>query len=327
MFRARKFFLLILASFVAINILSTLAINRTVADAYENSIVQSMVSSLSFLFTFILVTRHYVSTTPPMFWIKFVLIALASFSFYAILALAFGEPLLQVMGFEVTPVPPTSPLSQTEYSTLAFYTYGLSSITNGLLSVAVAYYLQKYMVRGLFYVFKRTTKYRNFLETGTTKGKASTIVYILWLILLPFPIQNVLSPNPVGVSALATSMYLLVTLALFAMLGLGLAALVGVTTTKVFRLYSAFREGLLWFLAFQWLSSLIYSFFNPPMLVDSFFATVLLLVRVLFAFGPPALMTAYLYKGVFEKRAETRIVEYLRQKEKIETARVEVRAE
>jgi hypothetical protein len=38
-------------------------------------------------------------------------------------------------------------------------------------------------------------------------------------------------------------------------------------------------------------------------------------------------MTAYLYKRVLEKRSETRIVEYLKQKEKIETARIDVKAE
>ena len=144
--------------------------------------------------------------------------------------------------------------------------------------------------------------------------------------MLPFPIQNVLSPTPAGVSALGTTMYLLATLALFALLGLGLAALVGVTTNKVFRLHSAFRDALLWFIAIQWLSSLVYSFFNPPLLANSLVATILLLVRVLFAFGPPALITAYLYKGVLEKRAETRIIDYLRQKEKLEMAQIEVNA-
>jgi len=324
---ARKFFVLVLASFISINVITSLVTTLIIADAFESSLVQSLISSLSFLLIFIIIARYYISTTPQTFWIRFVVIALASFSFYAILAVAFGESLLRAMGFEVTPVPPNSTLSTSQYGILAFYTYGLSSMTNALLSVAVAYFLQKYMVRGLFYVFKRVTKYRQFLEADTTKGKARIGIYVLWLILLPFPIQNALSPNPVGVSVLGTGMYLLAALALFAMLGLGLAALVGVKTNKVFRLHGAFREALLWFLAFQWLSSLIYSFLNPPLLLGSLIATLLLFVRVLFAFGPPALMTAYLYKGVLEKRAETRIIDYLKQKEKLVTARIEVKAE
>jgi hypothetical protein len=325
-FRAREFILLVLVSFVAINILPSLAISLTVGETFESSLVLSVVSSMSFLFLFIVITRYYISATPENFWLKFTLIALASFSFYAILALVFGEPLLTAMGFEVTPLPLNSPLTRAEYSTLAFYTYGFSSITNGLLSVAVAYYLQKYMVRGLIYVFRRLTKYRNFLEVKTTRGKASFFIYVLWLVLLPFPIQNVLTPNPVGVSVLGTGLYLLATLALFAMLGLGLTALVGITKGKVFRLHSTFREALLWFLAIQWLSSLIYSFLNPPLLVGSLVATLLLLVRVLFAFAPPALISAYLYKEVLEKRAEKRILDYICQKEKLEMASIEVKA-
>lgn len=328
MFRARWFFSLLIASFFAINIVTSFVLSLTVSDAFENSLLQSMISGLIFLFTFIIITRHYVSSAPPKFWTKLVIIALASFSFYAILALAFGEPLLRAMGFEVTPVPVNSPLSPSEYGILSFYTYGISSITNGLLAVAVAYFLQKYMVRGIFHFFKRITKYKNFLEADASKGKSRIIIYVLWLIMLPFPIQNVLEPNPVGVSVLGTGTYLLSALALFALWGLCLAALVGITKSKVFRLYSAFRETLLWFVAIQWFSVLVYSSVAPTLLLaNSLVTSALLLVRAFFAFGPPALITAYLYRGVLEKRAESRIVDYLRLKEKLETKRIEVKAE
>jgi hypothetical protein len=286
-----------------------------------------MVSGLSFLLTFVLVTRHYVSTAPHGFWLKFILMALISFLFYASLTLVFGEPLLRAMGFEVTSVPQGSALSPSEYASLSFFTYGISSITNGLISVAVAYFLQKYMVRGVFYVFKRLTMYRNFFEADSKEGKSPIFVMVLWLLLLPFPIQNVLSPTPAGVNALGTGLYLLSALALFLMWGLGLAALVGITRSRVFRLYGAVRETLFWFLAIQWLSVLVYSSLAPPLLVSSVEKLVLLMVRVVFAFAPPALMTAFLYKRVLEKRAETRIVDYLKQKEKIETARIDVKAE
>ena len=327
MFKARNFIVLVLASFVGINLISSLVITLTVPDAFSSSFLQSFVPRLSFLLVFVLITRYYISTAPERFWIKFVLLALILFSFYAILALAFGDSLLRAMGFEVTPVPPASLLSPEEYRILAFYTYGLSSMVNGLLAVAIAYYLQKYMVRGLLYLLKRITKFRYFIEADTTRGKASFFVYVLWLVLLPFPIQNVISPSPIGVSVLGIGMYLLAALAFFAMLGSGLAALVGITKTKVFRLYNAFREALIWFLAIQWFSSIIYSFLNPPLLVGSLVSTLLLFVRVLFAFGPPALITAYLYKIVFERRAETRVVDYLRQTENMEEARIEVRVD
>jgi hypothetical protein len=297
------------------------------SNAFVISLLQSMVSGLSFLLTFVFISRHYISTAPPRFWLKFVLIALFSFLFYASLSLVFGESLLRAMGFELSPVPEGSPLSPSEYGTLSFLTYGISSVTNGLLSVAVAYFLQKYLVWGVFYVYKRLTKYRNFFEADSQEDKSPIYMIVLWLLLLPFPIQNVLSPNPVGVSVLGTGSYLLSTLSLFLMWGLGLAAVVGITKNRVFRLHGTIRETLLWFLIIQWFSVLVYSSLAPPLLVSSIEKLVLLTVRVVFAFAPPALMTAYLYKRVLEKRAETRIVEYLKQKEKIETARIDVKAE
>ena len=321
------FLLIIISLYVTINVASSFLLSLVVPDPFANSLAQSMVSGLSFLFTFVAVARHYVSTVPRRFWAKFLVLALVLFLFYATLALAFGEPLLTAMGFQVSPLPPGSPLTQSEYAILAFYTYGISSITNGLLSVAVAFYLQKYMVRGVFLAFKRLTKYRNFTEGGTTEGKSSILVYSLWLILLPFPIQHVLSPTPVGVSVLGTGLYLLAALAVFALWGLGLAAFVSITERNVFRLYNVFRDTLFWFLVIQWFSAVVYSSFAPPILANFLVVSGLLLIRVFFAFGPPGLMTAYLYKGALEQRAEKRIVEYLREKEKLETAKIEVKAE
>jgi hypothetical protein len=273
------------------------------------------------------IARHYVSTAPSKFWVKFTLLGLILFFFYAFLGLMYGEPLLRAMGLEVAPVPASSPLSSSEFGILSFVTYGLSSMTNSLVSLAVAYFLQKYMVRGLFYGFKRITEYENFFEAATNKGKSPILVYILWLILLPFPFQQVLTPNTSGVSLLGTGSYLLSVLALFVLWGLGLAALVGVTKNKIFRLYSTVREGLLWFLGIQWLSLVFYSSIIPSIQSSTLVTPVLLLVRIIFVFCPPAIMIAYLYKKVLEKRSELAIVEYLREKERLETARIEVKAE
>jgi len=231
------------------------------------------------------------------------------------------------MGFELAPVPVDSPLSPSEYGTLSFYTYGLSSITNGLVSLAIAYFLQKYMVRGIFYGFKRITKYENFFEADTNKGKSPIWVNVLWLMLLPFPLQQVLAPNTAGVSVLGTGSYLPAVLALFLLWGLGLAALVGIKGNTIFRLYVTVRETLLWFLIIQWLSLVFYSSIISSNQSTTFLTPLLLLVRIFFAFGPPALIMAYLYKRVLEKQSETAIIEYLREKDKLETARIEVKAE
>ena len=106
-----------------------------------------------------------------------------------------------------------------------------------------------------------------------------------------------------------------------------MAALVGIAGNKIFRLYVTVRETLLWFLVIQWLSLIFYSSIISSNQSNTFATPLLFLIRIVFAFGPPALITAYLYKRVLEKRSETAIVEYLREKEKLETARIEVKAE
>jgi hypothetical protein len=324
--RKYDFFFLLVGVFIAMNAASSLFLSLFVFSEFVRSLMTSLVSGLSFLFTFVVVTWHYIPNVSSRFWAEFLILALVLFSFYATLSLVFGEPLLRAMGFELTLVPAGSTLSLSEYATLSFFTYGFSSMTNGLVSLAIAYILQKYMVRGIFYAFKRATKYRNFLEVGV-EGETSVFVVVLWLLFLPFPIQNILSPNPVGVSVLGTSLYLLSALALFAMWGLGLARLVGVTKNRIFRLYGTVRSTLFWFLAIQWLSVFVYSSLAPPLIVSSTIKFSLLIVRVLFAFTPPALITAYLYKHVLERRSETQILNYLKRQEKLETARVEVKAE
>jgi len=315
------------ALFIVANVVSSVLFGLAFSSFFVVSLFESLVAGLSFLFTFILITRHYVPTAPPRFWAKFTLLALVLFLIYAFLALAYGEPLLRAMGFELAPVPVDSPLSPSEYGTLSFYTYGLSSITNGLVSLAIAYFLQKYMVRGIFYGFMRITKYENFFEADTNKGKSPIWVNVLWLMLLPFPLQQVLTPNTAGVSVLGTGSYLPAVLALFLLWGLGLAALVGIKGNTIFRLYVTVRETLLWFLIIQWLSLVFYSSIISSNQSSTFLTPLLLLVRIFFAFGPPALIMAYLYKRVLEKQSETAIIEYLREKDKLETARIEVKAE
>jgi hypothetical protein len=226
------FFFLLAALFVVVNVFSSLFLGMFVSSEFLVTLMASLISGLSFLFTFVAVTWHYIPNVSARFWAKFLLLALVLFSFYAFLSLVFGEPLLRSMGFEVTPVPAGSTLSPSEYARLSFFSYGFSSMTNGLVSVAVAYFLQKYIVRGIFFVYKQLQpRDAGFIETDL-KSESSLFVALLWLLLLPFPIQNVLSPNPVGVSALGTSLYLVSTLALFAMWGLGLANLVSISRTR-----------------------------------------------------------------------------------------------
>jgi hypothetical protein len=49
-----------------------------------------------------------------------------------------------------------------------------------------------------------------------------------------------------------------------------------------------------------------------------------LLVRSIFAFGPQAIITAYFFKRGLESRAQTNITEYLKRKDNLSTAEINV---
>jgi hypothetical protein len=51
-----------------------------------------------------------------------------------------------------------------------------------------------------------------------------------------------------------------------------------------------------------------------------------LAVRSIFTFGPPALITAYFFRNILENRTQKNLTEYLKQKEKIEAAKISVTA-
>jgi hypothetical protein len=87
------------------------------------------------------------------------------------------------------------------------------------------------------------------------------------------------------------------------------------------------QSSLFWFLLIQWFSALVYTSVSPPIVPDWFGASSLLLLRVIFVFGPPALISAYVYKRVLERRAEVEIIEYLKRKESLEMSKITVTAE
>jgi hypothetical protein len=286
--------------------------------------LESLFSGITFLFLFIAIANRYLSPVNKSFWLKFIIIGLGFFALYVILAVAFGESLISWMGLEISALPENSLLTESEFRTLSLYTYGISSITNALTALSVVYFLQKYLIHYLYHGFKLLTKYRNYFEKNASSRKPSFLICVLWLILLPFPIQQTLSPNTVGISIVGTVFYLPAALVLFVLWGLKLTALVGVTKTKIFRLYDTFNGSLIGFLVFQWLSVLVYSLLDIVVFQEVLLRLSYLLLRSIFAFGPQAIITAYLFKRVLESRAQTNVTEYLKRKDKLSDAEINV---
>jgi len=289
-------------------------------------LMESIISGVSFLFLFIAIARHYISPTPSKFWIKFVILALSLFLVYALLAFMIGDPLISIMQLEISPVSAGSGITESEFRVLSLYTYGVSSITNGLTALAIVYWLQKYLVHYLYHGYNLITKYRNFFEVEAQSGKTSILTYAFWLILLPFPIQQALSPNTIGISVVGTAFYLPAALALFVLWGLKLSGIIGITENKIFRLYNAVFGALLGFVVFQWLSVLIYSLASIDVLQEVIVRIAFLAIRSVFIFGPQALITAYFFKTILESRTQKNIIEYLKQKDKIKNAEIKVNA-
>jgi hypothetical protein len=144
--------------------------------------------------------------------------------------------------------------------------------------------------------------------------------------LLPFPIQQALSPNTVSINVVGTAFYLPAALALFVLWGLKLVGIAGITDRKVFRLYDAVFGALLGFLVFQWLSVVIYSIGSLIVLQEVIVRLAFIAIRSFYAFGPQALITAYFFKTILESRTQKNIKEYLRQKDQVKPAEIKVNA-
>jgi hypothetical protein len=326
-FGGKRFVILVFVAYFATVIVSSILLELLVTTAFTSQLAQTLFSGVAFLFLFIVIARHYLSPVPRGFWIKFAVLALAIACVYFALIMIVGEPLIALMNLETTAIPPNSLLTVSEYRLLSLYTYGISSITNGLTSLALVYLIQKYLIRYLFRGFKLLTKYQNFFDSKAPKPKSTIWTYALWLILLPFPIQQALSPSTIGgVNIVNTGLILPSVLALFVSWGLSATSLVGITKNKVFRLYDTINGALLGLLAIQWASFLVYSTAKTLLLQDAIAGMGILLVRSVFIFGPQALIIAYLYKKVLENRTQTTIVEYLKQKENLTQAEIEVQA-
>jgi len=322
----KKFVILSFFIFFLANIVISVIIEFLISPNFTGLFLESLFSGVTFLFLFVAIANRYLSPTPKGFWFKFTALGLGFFVVYIVLAMTIGDPLISSMGLEISTLPPNSLLTENEFRTLSLYTYGVSSITNALTAVSFIYFLQKYLVHYLYHGFKLVTKYRNYLEVNNSSRKTSFALCTLWLILLPFPIQQTLSPNTVGVSIVGTAFYLPAVLVLFVLWGVKLTALVGVTKTKIFRLYDTLNGSLIGFLVFQWLSVLAYSLLNIVVFQDVLMRLSYLLVRSIFAFGPQAIITAYLFKRVLEHRGKTNITEYLKQKDNLSSAEIIVTA-
>jgi len=188
---------------------------------------------------------------------------------------------------------------------------------NGLIYVTIAYLLQKFMVRLVYHAYKLMTRCPNFFfQANGKKKKLSVVTYALWLILLPFPLQQTLSIG--ATEALFLTIYILpATLAVFALYGLGASALVGTTEDKVFRLSDMLYQSLFWLMVGEWISFIVYAFFTGADFVRAISTMIMLFARSLFLFGPSAIITAYFYTRFLESRAEARIVAYLSEKERL----------
>jgi hypothetical protein len=320
----KKFIIVAFVTFIIVNLAFSTLLDLLISSDFTDLLLQSLFAGITFLFLFILIARSYLSPTPPKFWLKLTALLLGFFSLYVILTMVIGEPIISAMGLQTTPLPAGSLLTESEFRILSLYTYALSSTIIALTSFAIAYFLQKYLIHYFYHGLKLVTKYQNYLEIKTSTRKTSFWIDTFWLILLPFPIQQALSPNTLGASIVGTAFYLPAALALFVLWGLKLTGLVGITKTKVFRIYESFHGALLGFIVFQWLSVLVYSLANVVVFQDVLVRLSYLLIRSIFTFGPQALITVYLFKTVLESRAQANIVKYLKQKDNLATAEIKV---
>jgi hypothetical protein len=325
--------LILTAIFILTNIFLFGIAASSVFTLFQSFVLGILLLGLDFIMVFIVVARYLVRSMTREFWLKWSVLILSIYSAYTILAIAVGVPLLSIMGLGIGTFPSNSPLTIPEFKILSLYTYGISSIASGLIALSLAYFLQKYLVRQLYRVYRMTTNYYNFIETNAPARKSRTLNYALWLALLPFPIQQILSPSA-GVTIVGAAYYLPAALAVFVLWGLAGSHLVGIKEGRIFKLYNAVHSGLFWFVIIQWFSIVVYSFSttanittNAVNFSESVTRFGILLARSLYAFGPSAIITAYFYKNALEDRANTNVLDHLRKREKLDRKELKIIAE
>jgi hypothetical protein len=315
--KASKSVILLLAAFVIVNILIFVTVGITAQTLFERWLLDLGVFSSSVIVFFFIIAKHLIPSAPSGLWVKFAGIVLASIFLYTALSVTTGEWLLSIMGMIPVSVSP-EPFSTYELNRLVLLLTGFSYITYGLTYLAIAYFLQKFVVRLVYHAYKLMTGCPNFFfQANRKKKKLSVVMYTLWLILLPFPLQHTLSIGATEVLVLVTAFSLPAMIAVFALWGLGASGLVGTTEDKVFRLSDMLYQSLFWLLVGEWISFIVYVFFTSTDFVLAISTMILLFTRSLFLFAPSAIITAYFYTRFLESRAEAKIVAYLSKKERL----------
>jgi hypothetical protein len=317
---------------VIANVIALSFVVLSASKLYQPILLEIMIIGLDFIVIFILSARYVLKTIPDSFWTRFSAIVLVIFSIYTALTLAVGAPLGMMLGFGAISVPPNSSFTQTEVRILTLYTYGLSSLISGLVTLSIAYLLQKHLIHQLFRAYK-FLKYDSFIESNAIIRNSSTITYILWLMLLPFPIQQSLSPGG-GFTFVSTIYYLPTVVAAFVVWGLSKTYVAGIKKDRIFRIYDVVRSALFWFILIQWVSIIVYSFSssgdfvtNALKLANGFRKLGILLGTSLFYFAPSAITTAYFYKHALEERASKNIIAHLTSDEKLIRKELQITAE
>jgi len=187
--KALKSIVLLLAAFVIVNILMYIIVDIIAQTAFEHWLLYLDLFSSSIIVLFFYIVKRLIPLAPSRLWVKFAGIVLALIFLYTALSVTTGESLLSIMGILPPSPSPDFPLSTYELNRLVLLSIGFSFITNGLINLAIAYFLQKFMVRLVYRAYKLMTRCPNFFfQANIKKKKLSVITYTLWLILLPFPL-------------------------------------------------------------------------------------------------------------------------------------------
>lgn len=166
-----------------------------------------------------------------------------------------------------------------------------------------------------------------FFQANGKRKKSSIATYALWLILLPFPLQQTLSIGSTDVLVGVTAYTLPAILVIFALWGLAASALIGTTEDNVFRLPDMLHSSLFRLMVVEWILFIVSVFFASAGFVHAISTIIMLFTRSLFLFGPAAIITAYFYIGFLESRAEAIIVAYLSRKEGLGEKVLTIRAD
>jgi hypothetical protein len=222
----------------------------------------------------------------------------------------------------------------TEDTAEFMFLLGLSYISHTLISLAISYFFQKFMVRVLYRFIRLFYKsFSFFIQSNRKDAGFSILKKMLWLTLLPLPISSFVLKQLETFVYLETIIPYTVVLSIFCFFpsvfimftywGMSSCALIGTTTQNILRISKTIRMILLGFTATNWIAFFSLIILEASDIVDAIMMIGVSLFPLIFLV-PAAALCTFFYKKFLQHRSGINLIQYLKGKEKLRERKLSI---